>query len=327
MAHRILIVGHGSVGQRHGANLADLGCRIACADPRADRRGENVEAGFETLDAALENGGFDGAVIATPTSFHVEQTQKLLRAGIPTLLEKPVSIGLQEAKALHFTLDDTKTPLLLGYTWRWWPPLMEVRDRLEDGAIGRIVRVDFWMSAHLEDWHPGEPLGDFFMSSKALGGGALLDESHWIDLMNWFFGPPTHVYGRVEKLSDLDIDSDDHVDIAARYEDGKRVAVHLDLIGRPHEKTIRFVGTGGTLVWSADPNEYRIATGPEQSWDIRSFTCERNDMFRDVAREFVDVIAGAAPSCTLQDGLDAMRIIEAVRLSGAEAREVEIGEV
>ena len=134
------------------------------------------------------------------------------------------------------------------------------------------------------------------------------------------------ISGQID-VSDLDIDSDDHVDIAARYDDGKRVAVHLDLIGRPHEKTIRFVGTGGTLVWSADPNEYKIATGPEQNWDIRSFTCERNDMFRDVAREFVDVIAGAAPSCTLQDGLDAMRVIEAVRLSGAEAREVEIGEV
>lgn len=330
MATHILIVGYGSVGQRHGTNLAELGCKISCVDPRGDRR-QGVAENFETLDAALATspyaGPYDGAVVATPTAFHVEQTKSLLAAGLPVLLEKPVSIGLAEAQDLTVALDQSRAPLLLGYTWRWWPPLAEVRAKLNAGAIGRIIRVDFWMSAHLADWHPDEPLEDFFMSSAKLGGGALLDESHWIDLMNWLFGPPSHIFGRVEKLSDLPIDADDHVDIAARYEDGKRVSVHLDLIGRPHEKTIRFIGTKGTLVWSADPNEIRIGTGAEQKWQRTPFTCARNDMFQAVAREFLDVIAGATPSCTLADGLQTMRVIEAVRRSSETGREIALDEV
>jgi predicted dehydrogenase len=331
----ILIVGFGSVGQRHAANLGRLGCRISCVDTRADRRDElKNEAGqgqpvgtFKNLGAALASQTYDGAVIATPTALHVEQTVMLLDAGIPVLLEKPVAVTLDDALILAAAKVRNSAPLLLGYTWRWWPPLIEVKQQLANGTIGKIIKVDFWMSAHLADWHPWEPLEDFFMSSKALGGGALLDESHWIDLANWFFGPPSHVFGRAEKLSDLPIDADDHVDINARYADGKRISVHLDLIGRPHEKTIRIVGTAGTLVWSAEPNEFRVGRSAEQSWQTTSFDCERNDMFVSVAEEFLRTLDGDEPSCTLDDGLSTMRVIEAVRRSGDEGREIALEEI
>ncbi len=336
MSKHILIVGYGSVGQRHAGNLTELGCEISSVDPRPDRRAD-TSTNFETLEAALAAGSYDGAVVATPTAFHVAQAKTLLAAGIPVLLEKPISIDLAAAQDLAATQAQTQVPLLLGYTWRWWPPLAEVRARLDAGAIGRVIRVDFWMSAHLADWHPDEPLTDFFMSSATLGGGALLDESHWIDLMHWFFGPPSQIYGRVEKLSDLPISSDDHVDILARYDDGKRVCVHLDLIGRPHEKTIRFVGTGGTLVWSADPNEYRIGTSADQTWQVTPFTHTRNDMFQGVARTFLDMLdgpqrcgpqrVGGQPSCTLADGLATMRLIEALRKSSKEGREIALAEI
>ncbi len=35
------------------------------------------------------------------------------------------------------------------------------------------------------------------------------------------------------------------------------MTMHLDPYGRPHEKFIRFVGSKGTLLWSADPNQIR----------------------------------------------------------------------
>ena len=75
------------------------------------------------------------------------------------------------------------------------------------------------MSAHLADWHPWEQYQDFFMAKKNLGGGALLDESHWIDLMVWFFGLPQSIIGKVEKISDLDIETDDNVDFLSLYPD------------------------------------------------------------------------------------------------------------
>ena len=328
----ILIVGCGSAGKRHARNLAGLGCRITSIDPRDDRRRE-LEAeiplvgGFASLDAAIASGEqADGVVIASPPAFHVDQSIEALEAGLPVLLEKPVSPALGDAERLLETQRRTKIPLLLGYTWRWWPPMVEVRRRLGDGAIGAVRHVNFVMSAHLADWHPWEDYRSFFMARQALGGGALLDESHWIDLMIWFFGMPTSLSAAIDKISDLDIDTDDNVDMMLSYPDGLRVTMHLDLYGRPHQKFIRFVGEAGAMLWSENPN--RIAMGAEmgETWQETDYDCERNDMFVEAGKEFLRVLDGApVGTCALEDGIAVLRVVEAARRSHGEGCVVVLG--
>jgi len=331
MAEHILIIGSGSVGKRHARNLSALGCQISCIDPREDRQKELaaetpvVGAFASTGDALDRQHDLSGVVIASPTAFHPSDLTLAVEAGLPVLLEKPVAKTAREAQEMQQIAERRNVPVLLGYTWRWWPPLARVRELLHQQAIGRVRHVQFHMSAHLADWHPWEPYQAFFMASAAQGGGALLDESHWIDLMVWLFGMPDRISGRVEKISDLEIETDDNVDVLAIYPDGLRVSLHLDLYGRPHEKFIRFVGETGTLLWSADPN--RIAVGKEvgQVWHEEIFQCERNEMFMAVVREYLDMMAGkTAPTCTLAEGLQVMELIEAIRLSSKEESTIPI---
>lgn len=327
----LLVLGCGSVGKRHARNLAGLGCRISCFDPREDRRAEMADEtplvnSFAELDAALGSDGTDGVVVASPTLFHPEQTIKAVQCGLPVLLEKPPAKTLAEARAMAQAAEQAGVSVLLGYTWRWWPPLLRVRELLESGCIGKPLHVQFHMSAHLADWHPWEPYQEFFMASSRLGGGALLDESHWIDLMLWLFGQPQSLYGQVEKNTGLEIETDDNVDVILNYPNGLRITMHLDLYGRPHEKFIRFIGDQGTIVWTADPNRISIGTGMEQQWQHEEFKLERNDMFLAVAREFISVLEGAAvQSCSLADGIRVMEIIEAVRQSHHDGQLVKIG--
>jgi predicted dehydrogenase len=331
MAPHILIIGSGSVGRRHARNFAALGCRISCVDPRAERRVElaaetPVVASHASDEAALGAGGLDAVVVASPTAYHPANTIAALEARLPVLLEKPVAKSAAEAKIMLKAEASSGAPVLLGYTWRWWPPLTRLRQMLAAETIGKLRHVQFHMSAHLADWHPWEPYQDFFMASAAQGGGALLDESHWIDLMVWLFGRPQQLLGRVEKISDLEIDADDNVDVLAMFENGLRVSLHLDLYGRPHEKFIRFVGEGGTLVWSADPNRIAIGRESTQAWQEETFNCERNDMFAAVAKELLDVVAGRAkPSCTLAQGVAVMELIEAIRTSSKTGCAVDMG--
>jgi predicted dehydrogenase len=329
MSRHFLITGSGSVGKRHATNLVALGHTVSCVDPREDRRAElagkvPLRGSFASREEALAAERFDGVVVCTPTAFHGADTLAAIEAGIPVLLEKPAAGTLEEVRRMRAAAK--AVPVLLGYTWRWWPALRRARAVLRDGGIGRVLFAQFHMSAHLADWHPWERYQDFFMAKAALGGGALLDESHWIDLMVWFFGLPKMLTGRVEKISNLDIDSDDNVDILAIYENGLRVSLHLDLYGRPHEKSIRFVGESGTLMWSADPNRIAIATGAAQDWQEELFQGERNDMFVAVAREFLDMLDGkAGPSCTLDDGMRVLQVIEAVRESTGSGRSIALG--
>ena len=58
------------------------------------------------------------------------------------------------------------------------------------------------------------------------------------------------------------------------------------------------------------------------------FDNERNDMFMAVAKEFLDVINGVEfLTCNIKDGLDVMRVIEAVRISKKEERFVNLSEI
>jgi predicted dehydrogenase len=284
----------------------------------------SVRGAYAAIAEALGSSTFDGIAVCSPTVFHPEQTISAVEAGVPVLLEKPPAMDLEGAQAIAAAMGRESTPVLLGYSWRWWPPLARVRALLKEKAVGELRYVHCHMSAHLADWHPWEPYQEFFMASREQGGGALLDESHWIDLMIWLFGLPKDVSAHVARLSDLEIETDDTVDALCRYE-RLHVSLHLDLYGRPHEKFIRFVGEDGTLTWSAEPN--RIAIGHEgaQIWSEEKFDCERNDMFVGVAREFLEVVGGGAPAtCTVDDGVNVMRVIDAIRQSSAAGRTVAI---
>jgi predicted dehydrogenase len=330
MAQHILIIGTGSVGKRHARNLQALGCTISCMDPRPERleevRAEGValKSAFTSAEEALSGAhSFDGVVVGSPPAFHVGQSIAALEMGLPVLLEKPVSPDLESGRRLHAAARSAAAPpLLLGYTWRWWPPLARVRELIGAKAVGKLLSVTFTMSAHLADWHPWERYQDFFMSDKALGGGALLDESHWLDLMLWFFGMPDRLFAKVERISDLEIETDDNVHMLAIYEAAKlRVSLQLDLYGRPHEKSIQFIGTGGSLIW--EPNRIKIGRGMNPDWEVETFDHDRNEMFVGVAEEFLKVLAGeTTPSCTIDDGLQVLRLVEAARASSQQERMV-----
>jgi predicted dehydrogenase len=299
-------------------------------DPRQDRldeissEGINLNSVFLSLEDAFASADdFDAVVVASPPSFHIEQSISALTQGKPVLLEKPVSPDLASALELQKSVKATGVPLLLGYTWRWWPPLAKVKDLLVQQAVGQLRYVKFTMAAHLADWHPWEPYQEFFMSSKSLGGGALLDESHWVDLMLWFFGMPKKIFAKVEKISDLEIETDDNVDMLVYYENDMRVALHLDLYARPHEKTIQFVGERGTLIW--EPNVVKMGKNMDPDWEIDEFSYDRNDMFVEVVREFLDVLSGdAKPTCDIEDGVKVLTVLEAARKSSAEERVIEL---
>jgi hypothetical protein len=324
----VLVLGAGSVGRRHLQNLAADGCRLCAFDPRGDRLAEAAagtplvfaSTAFSDFEACqLE---FDGVVIASPPSFHVQQLKWAVSRGIPVLLEKPLSKTASEAEEALQAVRAMRGRVLLGYTYRWWEPLRDFRELLRSSVVGRPIHVQCVMSAHLADWHPWEPYTDFFMASSELGGGALLDESHFIDLLLWIFGMPSAVHASVRRLSTLRIETDDNVDAILDFPGGLRATLHLDLYGRPHEKWIRATCEGGSIHWSFDPNEVSVCTAAGQEWSRQAYRGVRNDMFLACSREFIAMMRGecSEPTCTISDGVAVLRVVEAIRRSEAGGR-------
>lgn len=332
--HHVLIIGSGSVGRRHARNLHQLGCQVSCMDVRHDRLEEAAKElpvihQFTSLQTALSRASeFTGVVICSPPKFHVEQSLAALDLDLPVLLEKPASVDAASCRQLYARLQ-RGGKLLLGYTYRWWTPVRQLKTLIDAGAIGLPRHARFVISAHLADWHPWERYQDFFMARRELGGGALLDESHFIDLMLWFFGMPDCVFARIGKVSDLEIDTDDAVDIVATYADKFRVTIHLDLFGRPHEKNIVVTGEQGTLQCLFAPDALRLGRTSDARWETEYFSIERNDMFLGVVREFLNLIDGniSDQTCTLLDGLKTLEVVEACRESQRTRSEVVLRRV
>lgn len=319
---KILIVGAGSIGRRHAENFHSLGCEIGAVDPQLIRL-EELQLKVPTihasnnLDYSLSECEWDGIVLATPPAFHVEQMD--LCSGSPLLVEKNLCLNAGEVSHLHGPKERSERGLskvLMGYTWRWWKSLQDVKTLLP--KIGDIRQVRLTMAAHLADWHPYEPIEQFYAAER----GGVLNEAHWHDIMLWFWGWPEKAFSSHGNISDLPIKTPDVLDSIFFYP-GFRVNLHYDLYKRPHDRSMTIVGERGTLEWT--PNLIRLSNVATGGWTEYPNDAQRNDMFLNMAKEFIEMIENQIkPKCTLQDGINVMKLLEYSKESQEKGAIVDI---
>lgn len=312
---KLLVVGCGSIGKRHLGNFKALGVEeVGAVDTRPDRLREaadrfGVSALFGSVEDALA-AGWDAVVVGVPTRHHLHVAEQAVSAGAHVLVEKPISDRLEGLEELLEKARNNGLVLMVGYTFRFWPPLRKLKELLDGGAVGRIYSAQVTFSEYLPDWHPWEDYRSWFMASKELGGGAILDESHALDMARWLFGEAESVYCVNDTISHLEITSDDLAEMVVRFRSGVVAAVHMDIFGRHHRKEIAVAGETGNASWDFYRSEVRLYRADEKVWQVWPFTCERNDMFVAEASHFLDCVAGKATPAV--DGEDGRRTLELI---------------
>jgi predicted dehydrogenase len=319
---RLLVVGGGSIGKRHLTNFKQLGVEdLAVVDPRPDRRQEvadrvGVTRGYPDLAAALDEATYDAVVVGTPTVFHTEMAAKSLNAGAHVLMEKPIAMteaGLADVLA---AADRRRLAFMVGYTYRFWPPLQYLQRLIADQVLGPVYFADVTFSEYLPDWHPWEDYRAWFMSKKEQGGGAMLDESHAVDLARWLFGEVAELSCSTGNVSHLEMTADDHAHFLVHYTSGARGTIHMDLFGRRHRRHIEVLCRDGNISWDFFKNQIEIDHVAEKRIETVKFTCERNEMFLAEARHFLDCAAGrSAPIVAGDDAIRTLRVL----LAGQES--------
>jgi len=318
-----LIVGGGSVGKRHLRNLITLGeTGFGVVDTRADRRDElarepGVDRVYADLPTALRD-GYEVVVVGAPTAFHIDIGRRAIAAGAHVLMEKPLSHTMDGVAELIAEADRAARRLMVGYTYRFWPPLQRVKERLDAGDIGQVYFANVVFSQYLPDWHPWEDYRTWFMSSGAEGGGALLDESHTIDMIRWFLGEVDSVVCEVGNVSTLEMTADDFARLFLTFESGARATLHMDVFGRCPQRWLEFLGAHGNLRCDINRNEITVFDARTGETATERFTCERNEMFVEEVRHFLAVLRGAVPP--IVSAADAAQTL-AVALAGAQSSE------
>jgi predicted dehydrogenase len=297
---RVLIVGCGSIGRRHLANLLSLAPAEVLAYRVRGNDAEELGRRFGVRAVASLGEGLsldpDFVLVANPTALHMEVALEAARAGRSLFIEKPLSHSREGADELRRLVREKGLVCLVGYQMRFHPGLRLVRRLLGEGRIGRPLWIRAEVGQYLPDWHPDEDYRQGFSARRALGGGVTLDLSHELDYVRWLLGPVAQVTALGGRIGDLEIDTEDIAEVLLRFESGALGSVHLDYLARCPVRGCRLVGTDGTLEWDYFGNQVRLFEAGSGAW-IRhpQEGFERNRMYIDEMAHFLRCLRGEEP--------------------------------
>lgn len=322
---KFLVAGYGSIGRRHLRNLIALGQNdiVLLRSRKSTLPEEEIkDIPVETnIEAALAHRP-DGVIIANPTALHLDAAIPAAKAGCAVFMEKPISDSYERLSELREALACNGGRFQMGFQFRFHPGLTKVKELIAAGRIGRVLSFRAEWGEYLPGWHPWEDYRKSYSARKDLGGGVLLTLSHPLDYVRWLFGDPYMIWGMSAKISDLELDTDDIAEIGIWTNDCAAGSIHLDYYSRPTSNQLTVNGSEGTLFCNNLDGVVSLAA-PDGNTEtfLPDPVYDRNDMFINEMKRFIAVTAGEAePSCTLEDGIAAQRMVDLVRRSWAEKR-------
>jgi predicted dehydrogenase len=325
---RFLIAGLGSSGRRHLRNLAALGEQDIILYrthqstlPDTDLEGYPV---FTNLGAALAQKP-QAVIVSNPTALHLEVAIPAAQAGCHLLIEKPISGSLERLGELEAAVQQGGGQVLTGFQFRFHPGLQRAKSLLEEGRIGRPISLRAHWGEYLPGWHPWEDYRQGYSARSDLGGGAILTLCHPLDYARWLLGEVTDLWAFSGSLGDLGLEVEDTAEIGLRFKHSALGSVHVDYNQQPPTHHLEISGTQGTLRWDSADGAVEVYAVAASRWERfpspEGF--ERNTMFLAQMEHFREVACGrAAPACTLQDGIRALELALAARISQDEGRRV-----
>lgn len=315
----LALIGLGSIGRRHLRILRKIYPALKIILVRSGKGKDWPE--LELVDRVVYSlqdvidAGVQAAIIASPATLHVQQAISLAQAGIHLLIEKPLSHKLQGVDNLLETVTKNDVVGLVGYVLRYDPASNAFKEKLGAGQFGQLLHVRVEASSYLPDWRPEQDYRQSTSSSVELGGGVLLELSHELDYIRWFFGEMNSVVARLHNSHYLQVDVEDCVDMILEDSQGVPISLHLDFHQRNPVRRCVVAGSEGTAVW--DLIEDQIIWHPAYGEkEVEQFNSKRDDLFQNQLQHFFSCVEeGDQPRVTLKDGLQALKLVEAARLA------------
>ncbi len=205
----------GVIGLGHVAQVCHLpGYRgiknievVAGAEIRADiLKHMSAEYGFKgyaDYEDMFRKEKLDIACVLAGPKLAREITAKSAEYGVHVLIEKPMALNLEDARAMIKIFKKAGVKLFYGETYRFFPTIQKAKEMIESGRLGDI-------SLLLENWIGGRGLEKFELyqiypaGAPGAGGNGLTDHGiHTVDIFAWLTGSAVEwVFGRGNRAGD-----------------------------------------------------------------------------------------------------------------------------
>jgi predicted dehydrogenase len=311
--HQVLIIGVGSIGERHlrcfqatgRAELSFVEINAALRQTVAERYG--IRRAHACLESALAEHP-EAAVIATPAPLHVPLATRLADSGIHVLIEKPLSTTLEGANRLRSIVQERRVIAAVAYVYRLHPALAAMRQALASGRFGRPVQLVAVCGQHFPTYRPA--YRTIYYTDRASGGGAIQDAlTHLIDAGEWLIGPVERLVTDAAHQVLEGVQVEDTVHVLTRQ--GSALGCYaLNQHQAPDEMTITVICDRGTARCEFHHNRWQWMTQPGDAWhDEPIGPLERDTLFTLQANAFLDAVEHASdPPCSLDEGIQTLRV-------------------
>jgi predicted dehydrogenase len=214
---RVLIVGLGSIGEKHFHVLKEI---LAYVDVFAIRSSQNAEIydGITNIFSfnEINDLNIDFIIISNPSSLHLETVNKLIKYKLPLFIEKPLFSSL-DYKDVIKKINKEKIFTYVACNLRFLDCIKFVNEKLSKGTSEKLNEVNVYCGSYLPDWRSEIDFKKTYSSNSKLGGGVHLDLIHELDYLYWIFGKPKNIFRRFRNQSSLNINSYDYANYLLDY--------------------------------------------------------------------------------------------------------------
>lgn len=339
---KLAVVGAGLIGKRHIQHvLAEPSAQLsAVIDPTPVGETIAKEASvkwFPSFADMIAADRPDGIIVATPNPAHVQNGLEAVEAGIPALIEKPIADDIKSGEKLIAAAEAKGVPLLTGHHRRHNPVMHKAKEIIESGKLGRVLVVNamFWL------FKPDDYF-DISWRRERGAGPVFLNLIHDVDNLRYLFGDVAAVQAResnavrgnaVEETAVILIEFKNGVLGTATVSDTVVAPWSWEMTSgenpaypKTEQSCYMIGGTHGSL---AVPSLEVWRNPGNRSWwepfDQTRIEVDDEDPLVLQIRQFCKVIRRDEPPLVSgREGLETLRVVDAVKRSAATGERIEL---
>lgn len=325
---KIALVGWGYWGPKIARNIHSIPqaqlAWVADSDPQrlAKVRADMPWVRATTDAAEVFASDADAVVIATPVRSHHTLARQALLAGKHVLVEKPLTASVAEAEDLVALAQEMRLTLMVGHTFVYSPPVMELREIIRANELGHVLSL----SAERLN------LGIFRSDTDVIWDLA----PHDVSIILYLLGEmPSRVRATARDHLRRDICDTAHLEF--EFDGGATAHVHVSWLHPEKTRRVSIIGDSRMAIYddtnpsealrifNVGADEYADPEVASRAGRISIPHIDWSEPLRAEVEDFAHAITtGALPRASALDGLRVVRILEAAHHALVTGRSIEI---
>lgn len=322
--------------------VAIASARLSSAQAAAEKFA--IPHATDDWEAMLDSHDLDLVCIATPTALHAPQTLRALARGANVLCEKPTAMNATEARAMRDAADAAGRIAMIDHELRFNPNRRKIARMIAAGDLGEIRHVNIANIGNSWADPASRPRGDWWSDASQGGGRLGANGSHQVDMLRWWLGEVAWVTGAAPVMVPDRIDAatgtswtataDDLAWMGLEMRSGALAQVFMSGVAAHNIGNLtQIFGSKGTITLDNADEKLWFAKAGQGFEEITekdpnaSLPGLNNGIWNvsvvALLRELAGAIAEGRPprqGATFEDGLQNQKVLDAVRVSGAERR-------